>query len=174
MGVEAGRERPERLILGRVTGLYGVRGWVKVYSYTDPRGNILRYNPWQLRLGGGWRKTEVQGGRLHGKGVIAKLEGCDDRDAAAGLMGAEIAIERTQLEPLEAGEYYWADLIGLTVINEDGLRLGVVDHLFETGANDVLVVRGERERLIPYALGETVTAVDLERGELHVRWDPEF
>lgn len=174
MGVEAGREGPERLILGRITGLYGVRGWVKVYSYTDPRENILRYSPWQLGLGGRWREAEVQGGRVHGKGVIAKLEGCDDRDAAAGLMGAEIAIRREQLEPLEAGEFYWADLIGLTVINEDGLRLGVVDHLFETGANDVLVVRGERERLIPYAPGEIVTAVDLERGELRVRWDPEF
>lgn len=167
-------DTPERLIVGRIVGLFGVRGWVKVLSFTDPRDNVVRYRRWQLGQRGAWRGVKVEDGRAHGKGVVAKLEGCDDRDAATLLIGAEIAIEREQLEALAPGEYYWTDLIGLKVLTEQGVELGVVDHLFETGANDVLVVRGERERLIPYVRGQVIKAVDLGRGELRVDWDPDF
>ncbi len=164
----------DAVLVGRVSGLFGVGGYVKVYSYTDPPENILRYRPWLLKLGSEWRSTELEQGRRHGKGLVAKLQGCDDRDGAARLVGADIAIARGQLDALAPGEYYWADLIGLRVRHTDGSDLGVVEQLLETGANDVLVVRGERERLIPFLPGPVVTAVDLEQGELTVDWDPDF
>jgi 16S rRNA processing protein RimM len=168
-------EAPDsRVTVGRITGVYGVKGWLRIYSYTEPRGNILEYNPWLLRLADGWRSVELLDGRVQGKGVIAHLAGCEDRDQAARWMDAEIAVRREQLPAAGAGEYYWRDLIGLRVITTAGEELGIVDHLLETGANDVLVVQGKREVLIPYALGEVVTAVDLEAGELHVDWDPEY
>lgn len=168
-------EAPDTLVtVGRVSGVYGVKGWLRIYSYTEPRDNILQYNPWQLRLPDGWRSVELLAGRSHGKGVIAQLAGCEDRDQAARWVDAEIAVRRAQLPATPEGEYYWRDLIGLRVVNTEGEALGVVDHLLETGAHDVLVVRGERERLIPYALGEVVTAVDLEAGELQVDWDADF
>ena len=164
------------VVLGRISGLYGVRGWVKVFSHTEPRERIVQYSPWQVRLGGPsgeWRSMVVAEGRRHGKGVIVRLEGIDDRDVAARLMEAEIAIHRDQLPELEPGDYYWTDLQGLEVVNREGVTLGRVDHLFETGANDVLVVLGERERLIPYT-DDTVLGVDLEAGRIEVDWDPEF
>ena len=160
--------------VGRISGVYGVKGWVRIYSFTAPRDNILQYNPWQIHLPAGWQSVEVLEGKAHGKGVIARLAGCEDRDAAARWMDAEIAIRRSQLPETQAGEYYWSDLIGLRVITGAGEELGTVDHLLETGANDVLVVLGDRERLIPYVVGEVVTEVDLVARELRVDWDPEF
>jgi 16S rRNA processing protein RimM len=163
-----------RIVLGRISGVYGVRGWVKVFSYTEPRDELTRYNPILLGRDGRWREARVEGGRGQGKGVVMKIEGCDDRDAAAALMGDEIAVWRDQLPPLPDGEYYWADLVGLEVLTLDGVRLGVVADLFHTGANDVIVVQGDRERLIPYVRDEVVREVDLEAGILRVDWDPEF
>lgn len=168
-------ESPDTLVtVGRISGVYGVKGWLRIYSFTEPRANILNYNPWQLRLQDGWRCVELLEGRPQGKGVIAHLAGCDDRDEAARWVDIEIAVRRDQLPATPAGEYYWRDLIGLRVLTLAGEELGTVDHLLETGANDVLVVQGERERLIPYVAGEVVTAVDLEAGELRVDWDPEY
>lgn len=163
-----------RIVLGRVTGLFGVRGWVKVFSNTQPREGIANYSHWQLRLGNEWRSFVVEQGQSQGKGVIVKLEGVDDRDAAAALMGADIAIWREQLPPPAEGEIYWADLEGLEVVTVAGQALGRVSHLLETGANDVLVVRGERERLIPFVRGQVVTEIDLDGGRLVVDWDPDF
>ena len=168
-------EAPDsRVTVGRISGVYGVKGWVRVHSHTEPRENILNYNPWQLRLADGWHSVALLDGRAQGKGVVARLAGCEDRDQAARWMDAEIAVRREQLPATGEDEYYWRDLIGLRVITVAGEELGIVDHLLETGANDVLVVRGERERLIPYAFGDVVTAVDLENGELRVDWDPGF
>jgi 16S rRNA processing protein RimM len=114
-------------------------------------------------------------GRQQGKGIVAHLKGCDDRDQAAALMETEIAIRREQLPEAAPGEYYWADLQGLKVINTEGIELGVVDHLLETGANDVLIVRdGDTERLIPYVFGQFVLDVALDQGVMRVDWDPEF
>jgi 16S rRNA processing protein RimM len=163
-----------RVILGRIAGVYGVRGWVKVFSETKPKDNILDYNPWLINLDGSWKSIEVIEGKPHGKGLVAHLAGYDDRDLARKLVGAEIAIERDRLPAAAEGEYYWADLVGLKVITLDGTELGVVDHLLETGANDVLVVQGERERLIPFVQGQYVREVDLETGLIKVDWDPEF
>jgi 16S rRNA processing protein RimM len=164
----------EFIEVGRISGLYGVRGWVKVYSHTEPRDNILEYSPWYLKIQGKWLPVEPVEGRLHGKGVVVRLDGCTDRDAAARLVGTDIAVHRDQLPETEEGEYYWNDLIGLRVVNTGGVELGQVDNLLETGANDVLVVKGDRERLIPYTPGEAVVKVDLEAGLLTVEWDPDF
>lgn len=162
------------VIVGRVSGLFGVRGWLKIFSYTEPRENIVEYSPWLLKTGDQWHKFEIESGRGHGKGVVVKFVGYDDRDAAALLIGRDIAVTREQLGEPDAGEYYWADLEGLRVVNLEGVELGVVDHLFATGANDVVVVRGERERLLPFVRGDVIRNIDLQRGVMEVDWDPDF
>lgn len=164
----------ELIIMGRVSGLFGVRGWLKIYSHTSPREGIVRYRDWYLKQGGDWRHYKLISGRSQGKGVVVQLQGIDDRDLAAPLVECDIAVQREQLPALESDEYYWTDLQGLRVVNLEGVELGVVSHLFETGANDVMVVRGERERLIPYTTGEAIQEVDLEHGQITVDWDPEF
>lgn len=163
-----------RVSLGRVVGPHGVRGWVKVESWTRPRENILGFACWHLAGAAEERAYRVLDGRHPGKALAARLEGVDDRDAALALAGLEIRVRRDALPPAEEGEYYWWDLEGLRVETPNGVTLGVVDHLVETGANDVLVVRGERERLIPFVPGEVVIDVDLEAGRLRVDWDPEL
>lgn len=171
-------EDPGMILLGRVSGLFGVKGWVKVYSDTEPRDNILNYSPWYLRREGEWQPCEVIAGRPHGKGIVAHLANCPDRDAAAELIGSTIAIRREQLPAAGEEEYYWSDLRGLKVITTQGVELGRVVNLMETGANDVLVIReaGEqgRERLIPFIRQQVILEVDLENGQLTVDWDPEF
>lgn len=169
--VDSGQD--QHIIVGRIAGLFGVRGWVKVFSHTQPLDNILSYTPWLLLRDGHCTPVKPLAGRVHGKGIVAQLEGCDDRDAAAALVGCDIAIERSQLPRAGTGEFYWADLIGLKVVTLDGVELGVVDHLLETGANDVVVVQGERERLLPY-VDQVIREVDLDGGLMRVDWDPDF
>lgn len=160
------------LVLGRICGVHGVRGWVKIFSETEPRDNILTYSPWYL--GASRTPRKVATGRLQGKGLVARIEGCEDRDRAADLVGQEIAVRRDQLPPPRAGEFYWADLEGLNVETLDGTLLGQVDRLFATAANDVLVVTGERERLLPFVWEQVVKDVDFDIGRIRVDWDPEF
>jgi 16S rRNA processing protein RimM len=162
--------------LGRISGVFGVKGWVKVYSDTEPRENILNYSPWYLLINGQWQAQKVLAGRVHNKGLVVHLEGCDDRDLAATLVRSDIAITQAQLPKPEAGEYYWRDLQGLQVLTLDAVNLGKVTNLMETGANDVLVVKDEdgRERLIPFIREQVVTHIDLEAGTMTVDWDPEF
>lgn len=160
--------------MGRIGGLFGVKGWVKLLSYTEPRTALFDYQPLYLAEGDNWRPIELEQSQSHGKGLIAKLAGVDDRDTAAALSGREIAIHREQLPSPASGEYYWADLQGLRVVTVDGVELGRVDHLFSTGANDVLVVRGERERLIPFLRDQVIHGVDLDAGTIRVDWDPAF
>lgn len=162
------------VLMGRISGLFGIRGWVKVYSYSEPREGILDYSPWFLQRQGGWEAFELLSGHRQGKGVVAHLQGCDDRDQAAELTGCEIAVLREQLPELAKDEYYWSDLQGLRVVNLEGVELGTISHLFETGANDVVVVKGDRERLIPYVWGVAVRSVDLDTGLMVVDWDPDF
>src|SRR5690606_18034333 len=145
--------RERRVLMGRVVGLFGVRGWVKVYSYTRPPEALLDYPTWQLEVRGEWQTRAVAEARRQGRGLVARLEGFEDRDAAAALVGAAIAVHASELPARAEGEYYWAELEGLRVVNLADQELGRVSHLFETGANDVLVVRGERERLIPFGKG---------------------
>lgn len=162
------------MVVGRITGLFGVRGWVKVFSHTEPRDNVLGYRPWLLDVDGAPRAFDVVDGRVHGKGIVAQLAGVDDRDAAATLLGKDISVTRDQLAPAAEGEWYYADLEGLEVVTADGVTLGRIESLFETGANTVMVVRGERERLVPFTVGDVVQDVDLDAARVTVDWDPTF
>jgi 16S rRNA processing protein RimM len=168
-------EHTSRLVtLGRVAGVYGVRGWIKVLSVTNPPEAILDYPSWWVGGGTQWRVVALTAGRRHGKGILAQLAACDDRDVARALIGAEIAVPRNEMPDPGPNQYYWADLEGLAVRTVAGVDLGTVDSLMETGANDVLVVKGERERLIPYVRDTVVAGVDLKNGVILVDWDPEF
>ncbi|MBZ0221811.1 MAG: ribosome maturation factor RimM [Dokdonella sp.] len=167
---------PEKFVLlGKVVGVHGIRGELKLESYTEPRTQIFRYQPWRLRSASGETTIAGSRGRAQGKGIVATLPGVDDRDAAAALIGSEIWVARSALPKSAPGEYYWTDLEGLEVVTLEGRALGAVSHLIATGANDVLVVKdAERERLIPFIVGQFVTQVDLEGGRVTVDWDPEF
>ena len=160
---------------GEISGVFGVKGLVKIFSFTEPRENILRYSPWLLQKNNQTKEIKVTGGQRQGNNVVAELEGIVDRDAAFALIGAKILIRKAQLPKPKPGEYYWADLVGLRVETEAGVQLGEVDHLLETGANDVLVVRdGGTERLIPFLQHQTVLRIDLDAGLMVVDWDPDF
>ena len=157
--------------MGRITGLFGVRGWVKVYSYTQPREAVLNYDRWLLGRKDGWQEATVAEGQRHGKTIIARLDGYVDRDQAAGLVGADIGVPREAMPETESDQYYWSDLEGLRVLHRDGTELGKLAYLLETGAHDVMVVQGEQERLIPFVLDKVVLGVDLDKGEIEVDWD---
>ena len=173
MSVDA-ESSEEFIAIGKISGVYGVKGWVKVFSYTDPRENITQYSPWYAKKQGQWQRCEVISKR-QGKHVIAQIDGCNDRDIAFAMMSTELAIQKKQLDTLSEGEYYWRDLEGLRVMNTEGIEFGCVDHLLETGANDVLVVRDEdHERLIPLTLGHSVVRIDLEARLIEVEWDADF
>lgn len=161
----------EPVVLGRITGVFGVRGWVKVFSYTEPREAVLDYKRWLLSGREGWQPATVAEGQRHGKTVIVRLDGVDDRDRAALLIGTEIGVRKSDMPPADAGQYYWSDLEGLRVVHRDGTELGTVAHLLETGANDVMVVRGAEERLIPFVMDKVVLDVDLAAGVINVDWE---
>lgn len=166
------------VIVGRVSGLYGVKGWVKIYSFTRPSDRVFGYRPWYLRLTdqdtGQTQRYELAGDRTHGKGLIALFSGIDDRDAAEKLVGAEIFVDRDQFEGTEKDEYYWTDLVGSKVVTTDDRELGIVESLIETGANDVLVVEGDKRRLVPFLLDSVIRKVDLDSGIIVADWDPDF
>lgn len=163
------------IIVGKVGAPYGVKGWSHLISFTDPIENILTYRPWWVNMQNQWQlleKIDVQQdktGRL-----FLHLPECVDRTAAARYTNALIAVERQQLPKTAPHEYYWADLEGLTVLNQQSVVLGVVDHLIETGAHDVMVVKGERVTLIPYRFGVTIIEVDLSKRQILVDWNPEY
>jgi 16S rRNA processing protein RimM len=161
----------EPVLIGRITGLFGVRGWVRVFSFTDPREAVLGYGPWWVQHDGAWRPMPLAEGRRHGKGVIARLESVSDRDQAAALQGSDIAVAPEARPQPEDGRYYWRDLEGLEVRHRDGTSLGRVAYVMETGANAVLVVEGERERLIPFLQGSVILDVDLASATIHVDWE---
>ena len=158
-------------MLGRIVGLFGVKGWIKVFSYTDPREAVLDYDRWFLKRGDAWQTIKVVEGKRHGKSVIARLKGFDDRDAATELIGQDIAIERDDMPNPEDGSYYWSDLEGLKVVHRDGTELGRVAYLLETGANDVLVTEGDKERLIPFVAEKVILDVDIAAGVITVDWE---
>lgn len=160
------------IVIGAVSGVFGVRGWVKLRSNTEPRDALITYRDCYLRVGENRRAMRISEGKRSGKTLIAKLQGVDDRDAAEALVGAEIVVSRSTLPELEEGHYYWVDLEGLAVRNSAGDPLGHVSHLLATGANDVLVVvDGEKEVLIPFLYGSVVLDVDEAAGWITVDWD---
>ncbi|HRG14588.1 MAG TPA: ribosome maturation factor RimM [Pseudomonadota bacterium] len=163
-----------QITVGRVVGVHGVRGWVKLLSHTNPIDNLLRYRPWRVALDGDEVELKPLEGRMQGKSLVARIEGIDDRDQAMRWIGADIRVDRALLPKPKPGEFYWIDLEGLRVRTTEGVELGTVSHLFATAANDVMVVKGERERLIPFIRDRFVTEVDIDGGTLVVDWDPEF
>ena len=163
------------ILLGKVHGAFGVRGELKLESFTAPGSAIFRYQPWTLRdARGGERALSQARGRETAKGLVATFPGVEDRDAAEALRGSEIFAPRSVLPPPSPGEYYWVDLEGLRVVNVEGADFGVVSHLFATGANDVLVARGDRERMIPFLQPDYVRSVDFDTGVVTVDWDADF
>ncbi len=161
------------ICVGHILGSQGIKGWVRVFSNTSPRENIVSYGPWLLELGNELITVAVSG-RLQGKNVVASIEGIEDRTQADGLTGCRIFIKPEHLPRLEAGEYYWSDLIGLSVETLQGDPLGEVSAMMETGADDVMVLKGERERLIPFVVDHIVREVDLVNRRLVVDWSTEF
>ena len=162
------------ILLGRITGVFGVRGEIKIESWTEPRLAIFRYQPWILTRAAVSTPMAGVRGRNHGQALVASIPGVDNRDQAAEFIGSEIHVPRGELPPPKPGEYYWVDLEGLRVVTVEGVALGTVSHLLDTGANHVLVVHGDRERLIPFAEPQYVTEVDFEAGQIVVDWDPDF
>jgi 16S rRNA processing protein RimM len=165
------------IIVGKFGSVYGVHGWLRVYSHTDPIDNIARYADWHIRRGKAWLRVEPVDAKYHGKSLIVKLAGCDDRELAKTYTNFDIYVERAELsDELEDGEYYWADLVGCEVKTPNGDRLGIVDHLFDTGSNDVIVVKDQarqKRHLIP-DVKSIVHKIDLEKQVIIADWDPEF
>ena len=167
------------IVLGKITSVHGVRGEVKIYSFTDPIDNLLGYPAWTLKRDGEVKQVELVSGRLQGKILVAKLKGLDDREVARTFAGFDICVPRALLPDLDDGEYYWHQLEGLKVIDLQGQLLGRLDHLLETGSNDVMVVKpcpgslDDRERLLPYT-EQCVQQIDLAAGEMRVDWDADF
>jgi 16S rRNA processing protein RimM len=160
--------------VGVVADAFGINGWVKIYSHTNPPQNILDYSPWLLAGLDGTKEVKVLSGRTHGKSMVAHLEGVDDRDKALKLKSSKITVPRDRFPPLESGQYYWADLVGLEVSNLDGAELGTIAEMLATGANDVIVAKAERERLIPFVMGQFVKEIKLDEGKMLVDWDVDF
>lgn len=176
--VDDGGDDSRLIVLGKVSAPLGVQGWSKVTSYTEPPEGILEYKQWAVVKNGSPRTLDVVQSKPHGKFIAVKFDGVDDRDSAALLTHSEVVVTRDQLPESDDG-FYWADLIGLAVktraVDSQGsVELGVVESIMETGANDVLVVKGDRERLVPWIEGEVIIDVSLNEGTITVDWDPEF
>jgi len=159
--------------MGRIAAPFGVKGWLKVQPLTEQARNLLDYPVWWVERDGEWQRHEVAAAKVQSNAVVAQLAGCEDREAAAAFRGRSIAVPRSELPPTQAGEHYWADLIGLVVVNGQSQELGRITGILQTGANDVLVVEGERERLIPFIAG-VVREVDMPAGAVRVEWDPDY
>ena len=159
--------------MGRISAPFGVKGWVRIRPNTAAPRNLLSYPTWWVGNDDSWREATVAEAKVQDRAVVARLEGCGDRDAAAALRGLSVAVPRAALPAARDGEYYWADLIGLKVVNAAGQELGRVTGVLPTGANDVLVVAGERERLIPF-IADVIREVDPAGGVVRVEWGADY
>ncbi len=175
-------ETPERVVLGYVSGVYGIKGWVKVVSFTRPLENILDYSRWWLKLRDGDEAipADVVEGRAQAGGIVALLAMADgttahDRNAAAALIGRQITVDRSELPKLRKGQYYWSDLVGMAVESREGAALGRVVSLIDNGAQDVLVIEdGEVERMIPFVHEAIILEVDLAAKKIVADWRPDY
>lgn len=180
MTEQVGNNLVEKILVGKISAAYGIKGWVKVYSYTDPKEQIFAYKPWTLKKGSKTQGFKLDKGKVHGKGLVVLAKGFETRNEAESLIGNEIWVERQLLPTLSEGDYYWDQLEGLKVVNEAGELLGEVTHMIETGANDVLAVGptvgsiDDRERLIPYVEKEVVLNIDLNEEKILVNWQADF
>jgi 16S rRNA processing protein RimM len=164
----------EKVVVGRIGAVFGVKGWLKIHSFTEPMDNILHYSPWYIQDKGTWQIKEIVEFAVQTKQLIVQFAGLHDRESAQLFTGLEIAVAKELLPKLATDEYYWADLEGLTVVNTEGVVLGKVDYLFATGSNDVLVVKGSKQYLIPFLLNQFVLSIDLPSSSMQVDWDADF
>lgn len=176
MPASAGNEPGKRIIIGRISGVHGIRGWLKVFSYTDPRENIFQYQPWLLgqgkkQSGEKWTEIEFADWGTSGKTLVVKLSGIEDREAALEFVGRPLSVFRERLPELESGQYYWTDLMHMEVVTLTGKCLGRVVDIHATGANDVLVVQGNGRRAIPFVVDEVIRQVDRDAAVITVDWE---
>ena len=168
-----------RVTLGRVAGVFGVKGWVKIVSNTRPVGNLLKYPQWWLGSDEGYLAKLIDA-KAQVNGIIAQLSGRDglpitDRDIAARLVGRDISVDRSELPPAAPGSYYWADLIGMSVFSKEEEPLGTVTAMMENGVQDVLVMNdGTVDRLIPFVQGPIILSVDTEARRIVADWSPDY
>jgi len=180
-GKETMSEQNNRIVMGKLGSTYGIRGWLKVFSYTDNAESIFDYSPWYLNQKGKWVEYKVESWKRHGQGYVCKLAGLDVREDAQLMTNFEIAIDPASLPELSEDEFYWRELFGMQVFTTKGYNLGEVTDLLETGSNDVLVIKanlkdafGQKERLIPYLEEQVIKKVDREARRIEVDWDPGF
>ncbi|GHY80017.1 16S rRNA processing protein RimM [Vibrio cholerae] len=180
-GKETMSKQNEKLVVGKLGSSYGIRGWLKVFSYTDNPESIFDYSPWYIDQKGEWVEYKVEGWKRHNKGWVVKLQGLDVREDAHLLTNFEIAIDPASLPELSEDEFYWRELFGMQVVTANGYDLGVVTDMMETGSNDVLVVKanlkdafGQKERLIPFLEEQVIKVVDRQAQRIEVDWDPAF
>ncbi len=166
------------LIIGRISSVFGIKGWIKCVSHSRPRENIFSYPHWFVKQrNGDWTKLVVETGKPQGKTLVAKLAGLDSREVAEQWINADIAISKDMLPRIDKDDYYWADLIGTQVSTTTGESIGTVIRLMETGSNDVLVVKddqNQKEHLIPWVMEQVIIKVDLPEGQILVDWDTDF
>ena len=188
-------EASDSLVIGKIVGCFGIKGWVKIHAYTDPVENFLAYDGWAIKAQDSRARAHdneslvFDAGHRQGKGLVAHIKGVDDRTLAESYKGLEVVVRATELPGLDEGDFYWRQLQGLQVWcreqgaetgSDERVLLGTVDHLIETGANDVLVVKAcegsidQKERLVPYLPDDVVTRVDLEKAVIEVDWFIEF
>ena len=163
----------KKLLVGKINGFFGVQGWVKIFSYTKPRKNILEYHPWYFVDNGTYKVIEITMGREQSKTIVAHAKGIDNRDQAGQLIGKDLYIDKDQLPELSDDEHYWHELNEFRVINKNGVDLGVVNYLVDTGSNNVLVTKGEKEHWIPY-IEPYLVSVDKQNRVITVDWDENF
>ncbi|EAP92016.1 MULTISPECIES: ribosome maturation factor RimM [Vibrio] len=180
-GKETMSEQNNRIVMGKLGSTYGIRGWLKVFSYTDNAESIFDYSPWYLNQKGKWVEYKVESWKRHGQGYVCKLAGLDVREDAQLMTNFEIAIDPASLPELSEDEFYWRELFGMQVFTTKGYDLGEVTDLLETGSNDVLVIKanlkdafGQKERLVPYLEEQVIKKVDREARRIEVDWDPGF
>jgi len=159
--------------MGRIVGAFGVQGWLKVNPFTESPEGLGRFERWVLRTRAGWQEMSLEDFEVHSKGPVAKLAGCDDREGAEKLRGAEVAVARDALGEADEGQLYRVDLVGLEVVDGSGTVLGRVEGFFDTGETGVMVVSGTRERMIPF-IPDYVKAVDREARRITVDWKADY
>lgn len=162
------------IVVGRFGRAHGIKGFVTVHSFTDPRDNILRYTDWHAYIGKQWQPLKLLRVEINDKTILAQIEGYHEREQVADLTNIEIAIRREQLPTLKPGEYYWHELIGMNVVNQQGASLGKVVEIMPTGANDVLIVEGEKRHLIPYLPDQFIADINSSQRLITVDWDADF
>ena len=163
------------LVIGRFGRPHGIKGFITVVSFTEPRENILDYTHWHVGTKGQWQPLNVLETSVNNKFILAKIDGYTEREQVAQLTNVEIAVKREQLTTLKPDEYYWHELIGMNVVNQQGVAMGVVSEMIATGSNDVLIVVNEQQRhLIPYLPDDVILEINPSQRLITVDWDPDF